>query len=183
MYLHQKTHHIYNAYTVEPLYSGHCWGMAFWLLYGGGCCRGGSKFSAFWCMKKSSIVVCTEVLYACAHCKLVTCYYTRRQASGSRGNQQRSAVGQLRRLGSTRSGVLAVRLASPLSLAVVLCRGRLGQDCDAVSLVRVALLNAYPVPINASVAIVKMTCHYFYKVKRHNVRPREGGGSTARERG
>ena len=24
--------------TVEPLYSGHPWGMAFWLLYGGCCC-------------------------------------------------------------------------------------------------------------------------------------------------
>ena len=33
-------------YTVEPLYSGHCWGMAFWLLYGGGCCRGVSSFRA-----------------------------------------------------------------------------------------------------------------------------------------
>ena len=29
-----------GKYTVEPLHSGHCWGMDFWLLYGGGCCRG-----------------------------------------------------------------------------------------------------------------------------------------------
>ena len=28
---------MWRATTVEPLYSGHCWGMAFWLLYGGGC--------------------------------------------------------------------------------------------------------------------------------------------------
>ena len=27
-------------HTVKPLYSGHPWGMAIWLLYGGGCCRG-----------------------------------------------------------------------------------------------------------------------------------------------
>ena len=31
-------HFGYYRYTVEPLYSGHPWGMAFWLLYGGGCC-------------------------------------------------------------------------------------------------------------------------------------------------
>ena len=109
--------------------------MAFWLLYGGGCCRGGSSFrcSGAWkIFKKSLIVVCTEVLYVCAHCKLTflfICYYTRGQASGSRGNKQRSAVGQL---GSTRSGVLgeAVTLAAHLSLAVVSCGGRLGLDCD-----------------------------------------------------
>ena len=29
--------------TVEPLYSGHCWGMAFCLLYRDGCCRGVSS--------------------------------------------------------------------------------------------------------------------------------------------
>ena len=32
------------ANTVEPLYSGHCWGMEFWPLYRGGCCRGVSGF-------------------------------------------------------------------------------------------------------------------------------------------
>ena len=25
---------------MEPLHSGHCWEMVFWLLYGCGCCRG-----------------------------------------------------------------------------------------------------------------------------------------------
>ena len=36
----RKFNTTYDTCAVEPLYGGHPWRMAFWLLYGGGCCRG-----------------------------------------------------------------------------------------------------------------------------------------------
>ena len=48
LHLYTCTHYNDKASVSERYsgYSGHCWGMAFWLLYGGSRCRGVKVFGA-----------------------------------------------------------------------------------------------------------------------------------------
>ena len=76
--------YMYNHIVVQwKLYSGDCWGMAFCLLYRGGCCRGGSSFRHENFLKVINCCLYRGFMYVRAHCKLTilfTCYYTCEQA-------------------------------------------------------------------------------------------------------